>query len=173
MSPPVIFFQQDNDRLKQGRITIEEFRTIYRIIAHREEIIEIFNAYSENRKILFERNLIDFLTQEQYSLDINRSIVYEIIQKYEPIEEGMLVFQSFIKYLQANFFKNSVTKFKVLTGSHFFWVILDIGSFNFVFGDCRCTVLKATSYNHRILSYLVVQLYLSFNCFYVSLSVQR
>ncbi|KAB1254313.1 1-phosphatidylinositol 4; 5-bisphosphate phosphodiesterase zeta-1 [Camelus dromedarius] len=99
---------RDNDRLKQGRITIEEFRTIYRVIAHREEITEIFNTYSENRKFLFEKNLVEFLTQEQYALNINQSFAYEIIQKYEPIEEGMLAFQSFIKYLYAKFFFNEL-----------------------------------------------------------------
>uniref|UniRef100_A0A8C3X1W1 Phosphoinositide phospholipase C n=1 Tax=Catagonus wagneri TaxID=51154 RepID=A0A8C3X1W1_9CETA len=102
----VKYIFKDNDRLKQGRITIEEFRTIYRIIAHREEIIEIFNAYSENRKILFERNLIEFLTQEQYSLDINGSIVYEIIQKYEPIEEvkqaHQMSFEGFTRYMDSS-----------------------------------------------------------------------
>ncbi|XP_024431685.2 1-phosphatidylinositol 4,5-bisphosphate phosphodiesterase zeta-1 [Desmodus rotundus] len=92
-----------NDRLKQGRITIEEFRSIYRIIAHREEIIEIFNTYSENRKFLYEKNLVDFLTQEQYMFNMNRSIVSEIIEKYEPIEEvkqaHQMSFEGFTRYL--------------------------------------------------------------------------
>uniref|UniRef100_H0WL52 Phosphoinositide phospholipase C n=1 Tax=Otolemur garnettii TaxID=30611 RepID=H0WL52_OTOGA len=78
---------KDNDRLKQGRITIDEFRAIYRTIAHREEIVEIFNAYSENRKILLESNLVQFLTQEQYIIEMSKTIATEIIQKYEPIEE--------------------------------------------------------------------------------------
>ncbi|XP_054446776.1 1-phosphatidylinositol 4,5-bisphosphate phosphodiesterase zeta-1 [Pteronotus mesoamericanus] len=92
-----------NDRMKQGRITIEEFRAIYRIIAHREEIIEIFNTYSENRKFLFEKNLVDFLTQEQYMFIKNKSIVSEIIQKYEPIEEvkqaSQMSFEGFTRYI--------------------------------------------------------------------------
>ncbi|KAG3292305.1 phospholipase C zeta 1, partial [Ictidomys tridecemlineatus] len=79
---------KDNDRLKQGRITIEEFRAIYRTFAHREEIAEIFNAYSENRKILFENNLTKFLAQEQSRNKATKADASDIIQKYEPIEEG-------------------------------------------------------------------------------------
>ncbi|NP_473407.2 1-phosphatidylinositol 4,5-bisphosphate phosphodiesterase zeta-1 [Mus musculus] len=78
---------KENDRQNQGRITIEEFRAIYRCIVHREEITEIFNTYTENRKILSENSLIEFLTQEQYEMEIDHSDSVEIINKYEPIEE--------------------------------------------------------------------------------------
>lgn len=166
VSPPVIVFQQDNDRLKQGRITIEEFRTIYRIIAHREEIIEIFNTYSENRKFLFEKNLAQFLTQEQYTLDINKSIASEIIQKYEPIEEGMLVFQSFIKYLYANYFlRFALIKFKFLIRSDFLWVIY-IGCFNFIFYRQQVYLLESfvvltAAFFHCLVPFFQLLLYIS------------
>ncbi|XP_034368020.1 1-phosphatidylinositol 4,5-bisphosphate phosphodiesterase zeta-1 isoform X1 [Arvicanthis niloticus] len=78
---------KENDRQSQGRITIEEFRAIYRCIAHREEITEIFNTYTENRKLLSENSLIEFLTQEQYEMETDKYDLAEIIQKYEPIEE--------------------------------------------------------------------------------------
>uniref|UniRef100_A0A5F9CA79 Phosphoinositide phospholipase C n=1 Tax=Oryctolagus cuniculus TaxID=9986 RepID=A0A5F9CA79_RABIT len=97
---------KDNDMKKQGRITIEEFRSIYRIIAHREEIVEIFNAYSENRKILFENDLIQFLVQEQYVFEMSKTIASEIIQKYEPIEEVKKVhqmsFEGFTRYMDSS-----------------------------------------------------------------------
>ncbi|KAF6340191.1 phospholipase C zeta 1 [Rhinolophus ferrumequinum] len=99
----VKYIFKDNDRLKRGRITIEEFRSIYRIIAHREEIIEIFNTYSENRKFLFEHNLVEFLKQEQYICNMNNNIASEIIQKYEPIEEvreaRQMSIEGFTRYL--------------------------------------------------------------------------
>uniref|UniRef100_A0A8C2LAF9 Phosphoinositide phospholipase C n=1 Tax=Cricetulus griseus TaxID=10029 RepID=A0A8C2LAF9_CRIGR len=96
---------KENDRLKQGRITIEEFRALYRRIAYREEITEIFNTYSENRKTLSEENLTEFLTQEQYELDINDSLSSKIIQKYEPIDEvkneGKMSFEGFSRYMSS------------------------------------------------------------------------
>ncbi|XP_010353023.1 1-phosphatidylinositol 4,5-bisphosphate phosphodiesterase zeta-1 isoform X1 [Rhinopithecus roxellana] len=108
---------KDNDRLKQGRITIEEFRAIYRIITHREEIIEIFNTYSENRKILLENNLVQFLTQEQYTAEMSKTIAFEIIQKYEPIEEvrkaRQMSFEGFTRYMDSReclLFKNECRK---------------------------------------------------------------
>uniref|UniRef100_A0A2I2YJU4 Phosphoinositide phospholipase C n=2 Tax=Gorilla gorilla gorilla TaxID=9595 RepID=A0A2I2YJU4_GORGO len=108
---------KDNDRLKQGRITIEEFRAIYRIITHREEIIEIFNTYSENRKILLESNLAQFLTQEQYAAEMSKAIAFEIIQKYEPIEEvrkaHQMSLEGFTRYMDSReclLFKNECRK---------------------------------------------------------------
>ncbi|XP_059114712.1 1-phosphatidylinositol 4,5-bisphosphate phosphodiesterase zeta-1 isoform X1 [Peromyscus eremicus] len=96
---------KENDIQRQGKITIEEFRAIYRCIAHREEIIEIFNTYSENRKILSEKNLTEFLTREQYELELNYSISTEIIQKYEPIDEvknkGQMSFEGFARYMSS------------------------------------------------------------------------
>uniref|UniRef100_A0A2I3RS32 Phosphoinositide phospholipase C n=1 Tax=Pan troglodytes TaxID=9598 RepID=A0A2I3RS32_PANTR len=108
---------KDNDRLKQGRITIEEFRAIYRIITHREEIIEIFNTYSENRKILLASNLAQFLTQEQYAAEMSKAIAFEIIQKYEPIEEvrkaHQMSLEGFTRYMDSReclLFKNECGK---------------------------------------------------------------
>ncbi|XP_021114792.1 1-phosphatidylinositol 4,5-bisphosphate phosphodiesterase zeta-1 isoform X1 [Heterocephalus glaber] len=108
---------KDNDRQKQGKITIEEFRSIYRIIAHREEIVEIFNVYSENRRILFESNLIQFLTQEQYEIETTESIASEIIQKYEPIDEvkkaHQISLEGFTRYIYSSeclLFKQECTK---------------------------------------------------------------
>ncbi|XP_023565240.1 1-phosphatidylinositol 4,5-bisphosphate phosphodiesterase zeta-1 [Octodon degus] len=108
---------KDNDRLKQGKITIEEFRAIYRIIAHREEIVEIFNTYSENRRILFESNLIEFLIQEQYTIEKAQSIASEIIQKYEPIDEvrkaHQMSLEGFTRYIHSPeclLFKEECTK---------------------------------------------------------------
>ncbi|XP_049638855.1 1-phosphatidylinositol 4,5-bisphosphate phosphodiesterase zeta-1 [Suncus etruscus] len=97
---------KDNDRLNKGRITIEEFRSIYRTIAYREEIREIFNAYSENRKFIVKDKLVNFLRQEQYILDANDTDASEIIKKYEPIEEvkleNKLSFEGFRRYMSSS-----------------------------------------------------------------------
>ncbi|XP_032763207.1 1-phosphatidylinositol 4,5-bisphosphate phosphodiesterase zeta-1 [Rattus rattus] len=94
---------KENDRQNQGRITIEEFRTIYRYIVHREEIVEIFNTYTENRKILPEDSLIEFLTQEQYEMKMDEFSSVEIIEKYEPIaevkNERQMSIEGFARYM--------------------------------------------------------------------------
>ncbi|XP_051010589.1 1-phosphatidylinositol 4,5-bisphosphate phosphodiesterase zeta-1 [Acomys russatus] len=94
---------KENDRQKQGKITIEEFRAIYRCIAHREELTEIFNTYSGNRKVLSGKNLTEFLIQEQYEMDTDASTSTEIIEKYEPIEEvkneNQMSLEGFARYM--------------------------------------------------------------------------
>ncbi|XP_036314765.1 1-phosphatidylinositol 4,5-bisphosphate phosphodiesterase zeta-1, partial [Pipistrellus kuhlii] len=104
----VKYIFKDNDRLKQGKITIEEFRSIYRSIVYREEIIEIFNAYSENRKILFEKNLDDFLRKEQYIVNLSESIASATIEKYEPVQEvkqaRQMTFEGFTRFLNSSEF---------------------------------------------------------------------
>uniref|UniRef100_A0A4X2LBL3 Phosphoinositide phospholipase C n=1 Tax=Vombatus ursinus TaxID=29139 RepID=A0A4X2LBL3_VOMUR len=101
----VKYIFKENDIHKNGKITIEEFRAIYRNFAYRREVVQIFNAYSSNRKILSEQNLIKFLKQEQY-VKTSKSIASEIIQKYEPIEEvkkqHQMTIEGFLRYMNSN-----------------------------------------------------------------------
>lgn len=70
--------------------------------------------------------------REQYTLDFSESIASEIIQKYEPIEEGMTVLQSF-KYLYANWFLLiAVINFKLDWVKFLLGNTIYIDSFNFV-----------------------------------------
>ncbi|KAM6216297.1 1-phosphatidylinositol 4,5-bisphosphate phosphodiesterase zeta-1 [Rhynchocyon petersi] len=68
--------------------------------------MEIFYAYSENRKFLFEGNLANFLVQEQYVSNMTRTIAYEIIEKYEPIEEvrkhRKMSVEGFTRYMDSS-----------------------------------------------------------------------
>uniref|UniRef100_A0A7N4P4H5 Phosphoinositide phospholipase C n=1 Tax=Sarcophilus harrisii TaxID=9305 RepID=A0A7N4P4H5_SARHA len=95
---------KENDTHRNGKITIEEFRRIYRNFAYREEVVEIFNTYSSNRK-MSEQNLIKFLKQEQY-VQMSDTIASEIIQKYEPIKEAkkqhQMTIEGFIRYMNSD-----------------------------------------------------------------------
>ncbi|XP_006888547.1 PREDICTED: 1-phosphatidylinositol 4,5-bisphosphate phosphodiesterase zeta-1 [Elephantulus edwardii] len=68
--------------------------------------MEIFNTYSPNRRILFERDLIEFLTQEQCVDKMVRIIASEIIEKYEPIEEvkkhHQMSVEGFTRYMDSS-----------------------------------------------------------------------
>ncbi|XP_056655285.1 1-phosphatidylinositol 4,5-bisphosphate phosphodiesterase zeta-1 isoform X4 [Monodelphis domestica] len=108
---------KENDKQKNGKITIEDFRAIYRSFAYREDIVEIFNVYSRNHKILSEQNLMEFLKKEQYVLEIDKVIANEIIQKYEPIEEvknqHQMTIEGFLRYMNSNdclLFKKNCTQ---------------------------------------------------------------
>ncbi|XP_039400597.1 1-phosphatidylinositol 4,5-bisphosphate phosphodiesterase zeta-1 isoform X5 [Mauremys reevesii] len=98
-------FKKTSNQPKTGTITIEEFRAIYRTLAHRSEIHELFCSYSPNRKILPEINLIEFLRKEQFVIDANEAIASELIAKYEPIEEvqrkKQMSFEGFLRYMNS------------------------------------------------------------------------
>ncbi|KAM9169311.1 1-phosphatidylinositol 4,5-bisphosphate phosphodiesterase zeta-1 [Pangshura tecta] len=98
-------FKKISNQPKTGTITIEEFRAIYRTLAHRSEIHELFCSYSPNRKILPEINLIEFLRKEQFVIDANEAIASELIAKYEPVEEvqrkKQMSFEGFLRYMNS------------------------------------------------------------------------
>ncbi|XP_067415072.1 1-phosphatidylinositol 4,5-bisphosphate phosphodiesterase zeta-1 [Emydura macquarii macquarii] len=98
-------FKKTSNQPKTGTITIEEFRIIYRTLAHRNEIHELFSSYSPNHKILPEINLIEFLKKEQFVIDADETIASELIAKYEPIEEvkrkKQMTFEGFLRYMNS------------------------------------------------------------------------
>ncbi|XP_053872465.1 1-phosphatidylinositol 4,5-bisphosphate phosphodiesterase zeta-1 [Malaclemys terrapin pileata] len=98
-------FKKTSNQPKTGTITIEEFRAIYRTLAHRSEIHELFCSYSPNRKILPVINLIEFLRKEQFVIDADEAIASELIAKYEPIEEvqrkKQMSFEGFLRYMNS------------------------------------------------------------------------
>ncbi|XP_044535007.1 1-phosphatidylinositol 4,5-bisphosphate phosphodiesterase zeta-1 [Gracilinanus agilis] len=60
---------------------------------------------------------MEFLKKEQYVLEMNKSIAYEIIQKYEPIEEvknqHQMTIEGFLRYMNSNdcfLFKKNCTQ---------------------------------------------------------------
>ncbi|XP_075753864.1 1-phosphatidylinositol 4,5-bisphosphate phosphodiesterase zeta-1 [Pelodiscus sinensis] len=90
---------------KRGTISVEEFRTIYRTVAHRTDVHEIFCCYSPNRKILEAANLIEFLRKEQCEMDADETRASQLIAKYEPIEEAKnkneMSFEGFLRYMNS------------------------------------------------------------------------
>ncbi|XP_040419970.1 1-phosphatidylinositol 4,5-bisphosphate phosphodiesterase zeta-1 isoform X2 [Cygnus olor] len=98
-------FKKTVDKRKVHTINIEDFRAIYRTIVHRTEFHELFCAYSPNRKILPDTELIEFLKKEQFQTEDSEIRALEIILKYEPVEEvrkrRQLSFEGFIRYMSS------------------------------------------------------------------------
>nr|XP_060632394.1 1-phosphatidylinositol 4,5-bisphosphate phosphodiesterase zeta-1-like [Anolis sagrei ordinatus] len=92
-----------NDSQKKGLITMEDFRAIYRTILHRPELSELFNSYSQNKKVLSAANFVDFLKKEQFELKADERRAGSLISRYEPIEEARkrkeMTFEGFIRYM--------------------------------------------------------------------------
>ncbi|NXA36755.1 PLCZ1 phosphodiesterase, partial [Eudromia elegans] len=96
-------FKKTVDKRKAPTINIEDFRAIYRTLVHRPEFHELFCTYSPNHRVLTAAELITFLKKEQFDTEANETTAFEIISKYEPIEEGMreMSFEGFIRYLNS------------------------------------------------------------------------
>uniref|UniRef100_A0A7M4FYW5 Phosphoinositide phospholipase C n=1 Tax=Crocodylus porosus TaxID=8502 RepID=A0A7M4FYW5_CROPO len=88
---------------KVRTINIEDFIAIYRTLAHRNEIQELFFSYSPNHKILTEANLLEFLKKEQFETEATEATASELIMRYEPIEEvkklNQMTFEGFLRYM--------------------------------------------------------------------------
>ncbi|KAJ7400539.1 hypothetical protein BTVI_104475 [Pitangus sulphuratus] len=76
------------DKHSGQRISMEDFKAIYRAIVHRSEFQELFRAYSPDGKILPDSQLIKFLVKEQFHTEASETTAFELISKYEPIDEG-------------------------------------------------------------------------------------
>ncbi|NXX74106.1 PLCZ1 phosphodiesterase, partial [Urocolius indicus] len=107
-------FKKTVDKQKTHAINIEDFRAIYRTIAHRLEFQEVFRTYSPNNKTLSTPELIEFLKRGQHETEACEINALEIILKYEPIDEVRkrkeMSFEGFLRYMNSehsSIFKNS------------------------------------------------------------------
>uniref|UniRef100_A0A8D0G983 Phosphoinositide phospholipase C n=1 Tax=Sphenodon punctatus TaxID=8508 RepID=A0A8D0G983_SPHPU len=93
-----------SDQLKSKTITIEDFTGIYRTLAYRPEIRELFSTYAKDRKLLSMAELAEFLKKDQFETCAAET-ASEIIAKYEPIEEVKrrkeMTFEGFIRYMNS------------------------------------------------------------------------
>uniref|UniRef100_A0A670XXN6 Phosphoinositide phospholipase C n=1 Tax=Pseudonaja textilis TaxID=8673 RepID=A0A670XXN6_PSETE len=101
----VKYIFKTSDSFKAGNITIEDFRRIYRAIAHRCEIHELFTIHSPNHRILSLPNLVGFLRNEQFQDNADETIASQLVAKFEPIEEAKMnkemTFEGFIRYVTS------------------------------------------------------------------------
>ncbi|XP_048357459.1 1-phosphatidylinositol 4,5-bisphosphate phosphodiesterase zeta-1 [Sphaerodactylus townsendi] len=95
-----------SDTQKIGHITLEDFRGIYRTIAHRSEIHELFKTYSRSTKILQLSELVEFVRNQQFQTDANETTASDLISKFEPIEEAkrnrQMTFEGFLRYMSSD-----------------------------------------------------------------------
>ncbi|KAJ6659965.1 hypothetical protein lerEdw1_018162 [Lerista edwardsae] len=94
-----------SDPLKSGTITIDDFRGIYRAIAHRCEIHDLFKIHSSNHKILQLSNIVEFLRNEQFQPEADETTASDLITRFEPIEEAKrnreMTFEGFLRYMTS------------------------------------------------------------------------
>ncbi|NXF08170.1 PLCZ1 phosphodiesterase, partial [Smithornis capensis] len=98
-------FKKTIDKHSRQIISMEDFRSIYQTIMHRSEYQELFRAYSPDGRILPDSQLIKFLIKEQFETEASETTAFEIISKYEPIDEvrkkKQLSFEGFVRYMSS------------------------------------------------------------------------
>ncbi|XP_074857612.1 1-phosphatidylinositol 4,5-bisphosphate phosphodiesterase delta-4 isoform X2 [Carettochelys insculpta] len=91
------------DRSGSGTLEGEEFVLFYKALTHREDVWEIFEAFSADGKKLTLLEFVDFLRQEQLEVENTEELAMELITRFEPSETAqachMLTFDGFLRYL--------------------------------------------------------------------------
>uniref|UniRef100_A0A8B9IGW3 Phosphoinositide phospholipase C n=1 Tax=Anser cygnoides TaxID=8845 RepID=A0A8B9IGW3_ANSCY len=77
---------QAADKSESGTLEGEEFVLFYKALTEREEVLSLFQAFSEDGKKLTLLELVDFLRQEQLEDEGTEELAMELIDKYEPSE---------------------------------------------------------------------------------------
>ncbi|NXL98873.1 PLCD4 phosphodiesterase, partial [Tyrannus savana] len=94
---------QDADKSESGTLEGEEFVLFYKALTQREEVLSLFQEFSEDGKKLTLLELVDFLRQEQLEDEGTEEMAMELIDKYEPSETArarhVLSADGFLMYL--------------------------------------------------------------------------
>ncbi|NWR69205.1 PLCD4 phosphodiesterase, partial [Centropus unirufus] len=94
---------QDADKSESGTLEGEEFVLFYKALTQREEVLSLFQDFSEDGKKLTLLELVDFLRQEQLEDEGTEQLAMELIDKYEPSETArarhVLSADGFLMYL--------------------------------------------------------------------------
>uniref|UniRef100_A0A8C7ECV8 Phosphoinositide phospholipase C n=1 Tax=Nothoprocta perdicaria TaxID=30464 RepID=A0A8C7ECV8_NOTPE len=95
---------QAADKSESGTLEGEEFVLFYKALTQREEVLSLFQDFSEDGKKLTLLELVDFLQQEQLEGEGTEELAMELIDKYEPSETGkrarhVLSADGFLMYL--------------------------------------------------------------------------
>nr|BAC30256.1 unnamed protein product [Mus musculus] len=94
---------QEADVTQSDDLGSEEFVQFYKALTKRTEIEEIFEDFSSDKQKLTLLEFVDFLRKEQKEKDHAPDLALELIDRYEPSENGRLLHvlskDGFLKYL--------------------------------------------------------------------------
>ncbi|NXT21744.1 PLCD4 phosphodiesterase, partial [Syrrhaptes paradoxus] len=94
---------QAADKSESGTLEGEEFVLFYKALTQREEVLSLFQDFSEDGKKLTLLELVDFLREEQLEVERTEELAMELIDKYEPSETArarhVLSADGFLMYL--------------------------------------------------------------------------
>lgn len=76
------------DKCESGYLEIEQFVHFYKLLTQRDEVWKVFQDYSEDGEKLLLEELVNFLQMEQHEGEQSAQHAQELIDRYEPSENG-------------------------------------------------------------------------------------
>lgn len=79
------------DKSQSGTLEDDEFVLFYKMLTQREDVVRIFQEYSVDGQKLSQRDLEDFLREEQLEDGNIQQHAKQLIERYEPSDTGTLM----------------------------------------------------------------------------------
>ncbi|KAM8973735.1 1-phosphatidylinositol 4,5-bisphosphate phosphodiesterase zeta-1 [Pelodytes ibericus] len=98
-----IFKVTDHER--NGLISTEGFKSIYRAFTLRKELVDLFNKYAVSQRMIPAAKLLTFIRKDLFQFSANEEVASGIIAQFEPIMEAKkqkcLTFQGFVRFMNS------------------------------------------------------------------------
>lgn len=76
------------DKSHSGTLEDDEFVFFYKMLTQRDDVLRIFQEYSADGQKLSQRDLEDFLREEQLEEGDIQKHAKQLIERYEPSDAG-------------------------------------------------------------------------------------
>lgn len=77
------------DKSHSGTLEDDEFVLFYKMLTQREDVLRVFQEYSADGQKLSQRDLEDFLREEQLDKGDIQQHAKQLIERYEPSDTGI------------------------------------------------------------------------------------
>lgn len=104
LHPPMYVFvcllhYQMADKSQSGTLEDDEFVLFYKMLTQREDVLRVFQEYSVDGQKLSQRDLEDFLREEQLEDGNIEQEAKQLIERYEPSDTGTYAQDRKIQYV--------------------------------------------------------------------------
>lgn len=89
-----ILYHQMADKSESGTLEDDEFVLFYKMLTQREDVLRVFQEYSVDGQKLSQRDLKDFLREEQLEEGDLEQQAKQLIERYEPSDTGIFMLRT-------------------------------------------------------------------------------
>lgn len=89
-----LLYHQMADKSQSGTLEDDEFVLFYKMLTQREDVLRVFQEYSVDGQKLSQRDLEDFLREEQLEDGNIEQQAKQLIEHYEPSDTGIFMLRT-------------------------------------------------------------------------------